>query len=153
MKKNKNYTKKQKQQMILSRLGELNLDRAMCKSFQPSNNTSNNKKGELFRSNIEHVPNSALILGMNHQSQSHKEYLNESIKDLSSNDESVAEERVSQEEYTTVHQTVSNPHQLLNSGLEFYYQNKLEESLEKLEESKEEQQEEEKEDNSQDNIK
>ena len=100
--------------MIFNKLGETHIvDKPLFKSFQPSgshefskvsSNVSTSgavadlkkiKKSELFRSNVE-TPNSALLLHHpnNHQ-LSHKDYLNESIKQSSSNDEDeiVAEER------------------------------------------------------------
>lgn len=108
--------------MIISKLGSLYTDRQMYKSFQPEISktaTASTKKQELFRSNIDNFTGGTLLIA-NIQSLSHKEYLNESIKDLSSNDESVAEERESSDENATVHQTIPNPHQNLNSELELY---------------------------------
>lgn len=105
--------KKQKQAMISSRLG-------LFKSFQPQGEhppasaSKLRKKHDLFRSNVEE-PGLALLAGFAQNFQlSHKDYLDESIRSSSHDEESVAEERVS---LTAVHPSKPNPHQSLNSQL------------------------------------
>ena len=116
LKKTQIIDKKSKQQMIMTKLGgEVVSDRGqLYKSFQPESVNSTQKKVELFRSNVENT--GCGLLGHNQQALSHNEYLNESIQDLSSNDESVAEERDFEEENAIV--PITNTHQIMYNGQE-----------------------------------
>lgn len=96
--------------MIFAKLEESKTDRMLYKSFQPIEER-NAKKDQTIMSNIEPT-NGGLIPGQK-TTRSHLDYLNESIKDVSSNEESVADERELDEEKTTVHPTIPNPHQNL----------------------------------------
>lgn len=113
--------------MMFAKLSDNNSDRGMFKSFQPPSNDAmtkmnsmisnmgsgnKNKKKELFRSNVEPTNSSSgggftgLYFGFYQNLQlSHKDYLNDSIKSSSHDEESIAEERNT---FVPIHKTSIN---------------------------------------------
>lgn len=111
---------------MFAKLSDNNSERGMFKSFQPPSNdvtkmnsmisgmgsANKTKKKDLFRSNVEPTNSSSgggitgLYFGYNHNMQlSHKDYLNDSIKSSSNDEESIADERNS---FIPIHKTSIN---------------------------------------------